>query len=76
MLKIIFLITDVASAMLVIALVLLHAGKGGGLSDMFGGASNTLSGGTALERRLDKITIVAAIAFFVSTFFLALTWKH
>ena len=75
MLKIILLIVDVTSALLVIALVLLHAGKGGGLSDMFGGASNSLSGGTALERRLDKITIVAAIVFFTSTFFLALNWS-
>ena len=74
MLKIIVLLVDVVSALLVIALVLLHAGKGGGLSDMFGGNSAGLSGGTALERRLDRVTVVVAAIFFASTFFLALTW--
>lgn len=74
MVNMIVLVINVISAFAVIALVLLHAGKGGGLSDMFGGSSQSLSGGTALERRLDKITVVFAVLFFVSAFYLALNW--
>jgi preprotein translocase subunit SecG len=43
---------------LVIVLVLLHKGKGGGLSDMFGGGmSSSLGGSSVAERNLDRITI-------------------
>jgi len=55
-----------------ILVVLLHSGKGGGLSDMFGGGAG-LSGGTSVEKTLDRITIVTAILFGLNTFFL--TWK-
>ena len=41
---------------------MMHSGRGSGLSDMFGGTS-TLPGGTALERTLDRITVVTAIIF-------------
>jgi preprotein translocase subunit SecG len=63
---------DVIAALFLIVTILLHSGKGSGLSDMFGGGS-TLSGGTALERRLDKITVITAIVFGFVTFYL--TWK-
>jgi preprotein translocase subunit SecG len=63
----------VVSLFLVI-FVLLHSGKGGGLSDMFGGGGS-LSGGTSLERNLDRITIVTAIIFSVTTFLLAWKWR-
>jgi preprotein translocase subunit SecG len=43
---------------LLIVLVLLHKGKGGGLSDMFGGGiSSSLGGSSAAERNLDRITV-------------------
>ena len=43
---------------LVIVLVLLHKGKGGGLSDMFGGGVSSVAGGSSVaERNLDRITI-------------------
>jgi preprotein translocase subunit SecG len=43
---------------LLIVLVLLHKGKGGGLSDLFGGGiSSSLGGSSAAERNLDRITI-------------------
>ncbi|MCU0300753.1 MAG: preprotein translocase subunit SecG [Candidatus Nanopelagicales bacterium] len=43
---------------LVIVLVLLHKGKGGGLSDLFGGGvSSSLGGSSVAERNLDRITI-------------------
>ncbi|NHC45455.1 preprotein translocase subunit SecG [Motilibacter aurantiacus] len=47
----------VTSALLVL-LVLLHKGKGGGLSDMFGGGvSSSLGGSSVVERNLDRLTI-------------------
>jgi preprotein translocase subunit SecG len=52
------------------ALVLLHSGKGGGLSDVFGGGMSTsnLSGSTVVERNLDRLTVVVGIVFGISTF--------
>jgi len=47
---------------LLIALVLLHKGKGGGLSDLFGGGmSSSLGGSSVAERNLDRITIALAL---------------
>ena len=73
MLNVIALVFCVLSSLFLIVFILLHSGKGSGLSDMFGGTS-TLSGGTALERRLDKITVVTAAVFGVSTFWLSANW--
>jgi preprotein translocase subunit SecG len=73
MLNIVALVLNVVSSLFLIVFILLHSGKGSGLSDMFGGTS-TLSGGTALERRLDKITVVTAIVFGLSTFWLSWKW--
>lgn len=54
----------VISAFTLIFLVLLHSGKGGGLSDMFGGGLGAqAAGSTVVERNLDRITIVAALIF-------------
>jgi preprotein translocase subunit SecG len=69
----IVLILDILSALFLVVFILLHSGKGGGLSDMFGGGAG-LSGGTAVERRLDKITVFTAILFGVCTFWLAWKW--
>jgi preprotein translocase subunit SecG len=53
---------------LLIGLVLLHSGKGGGLSDMFGGGVGaTALGSAAAERNLDRITVVVALIFVFST---------
>jgi len=57
----------VMSALLV-GLVLLHSGKGGGLSDMFGGSvGSTALGSAAAERNLDRITVVIALTFVFTT---------
>jgi preprotein translocase subunit SecG len=57
----------IMSAML-IGLVLLHSGKGGGLSDMFGGSVGaTALGSAAAERNLDRITVVIAVTFVFTT---------
>ncbi len=55
---------QIISALVLIFLVLLHSGKGGGLSDMFGGgAGAAAAGSTVVERNLDRITVVAALIF-------------
>ena len=53
----------------VIGLVLLHSGKGGGLSDVFGGGMSTsnLGGSTVVERNLDRLTVIVGVLFGVST---------
>jgi preprotein translocase subunit SecG len=62
----------IASGVLIL-LVLLHSGKGGGLSDMFGGGMGaTAAGSTVVERNLDRITIVAALVFAFTTMGLVL----
>ena len=73
MLNLIALILCIISSLFLIVFILLHSGKGSGLSDMFGG-SGSLSGGTALERRLDRITVVTAFIFGLSTFWLSANW--
>ncbi|HET9723343.1 MAG TPA: preprotein translocase subunit SecG [Actinomycetota bacterium] len=74
MLNIIALILCILSSLFLIVFILLHSGKGSGLSDMFGG-SGSLSGGTALERRLDRITVATAIIFGLSVIWLSWQWK-
>jgi preprotein translocase subunit SecG len=60
-------------SLLLIVFVLLHAGRGGGLSDMFGGASGgSLAGSTVVERNLDRITVATAVIFTFTTILLAL----
>ena len=64
---------DVATALALITLVLLHSGRGGGLSDMFGaGMGSTAAGSTVVEQNLDRITVVLALIFGFSTLALAL----
>ena len=60
MLNAVMIVIDVIAALALVVLILLHSGRGTGLSDMFGGGS-VLSGGTGLERRLDRITVIAAL---------------
>lgn len=52
------------ASLLVLLLVLLHRGKGGGLSDMFGGGiSSAVGGSSAAERNLDRITVGLALVW-------------
>lgn len=54
-------------------LVLLHSGKGGGLSDMFGGGLGaSAAGSTVMEKNLDRITVVLALLFGFNTILMAL----
>ncbi len=61
----VFEILLVLSSLLMILLVLLHKGRGGGLSDMFGGGvSSGLGGSSVAERNLDRITIGIGLIWF------------
>lgn len=54
----------VLSGLLLTLLVLLHKGKGGGLSDMFGGGmSSTMSGSSVAERNLDRFTVALGLVW-------------
>ncbi len=56
-----------------LGLVLLHSGKGGGLSDMFGGGMGSAAqGSTVVEKNLDRMTVVAAVIFAFTTLALGL----
>ena len=54
---------NIAALVGMVAGVLMHSGRGGGLSDMFGGAGTTALGSTAAERNLTRITTVLAIVW-------------
>ncbi len=61
-LSIVLIITSI----LMVVLVLLHKGKGGGLSDLFGGGiSSSLGSSSVVERNLDRITIFTGIVWFL-----------
>ena len=58
----VFTILLILSSLLLIVLVLLHKGRGGGLSDMFGGGvSSGLGGSSVAEKNLDRITVGTAL---------------
>ena len=59
---------QVISALVLVFLVLLHSGKGGGLSDMFGGGLGAqAAGSTVVERNLDRITVISSLVFAFSS---------
>ena len=64
-------------SLVMILLVLLHKGKGGGLSDLFGGGvSSTLGSSSVVERNLDRITIFFGVMWFVVIVALGLLLSH
>jgi preprotein translocase subunit SecG len=66
-------LVQVAVCIGLISLVLLHSGRGGGLSDMFGGGLGaTAAGSTVVEKNLDRITIVLSLVFGFNSLILAL----
>jgi len=71
-----FTVLLVLTSLLLILLVLLHKGRGGGLSDMFGGGvSSGLGGSSVAERNLDRITIGAGVIWFACIVALGLLLK-
>lgn len=64
------------TSVLMVVLVLLHKGKGGGLSDMFGGGiSSNLGGSSVVERNLDRLTISVGVIWTVAVIALGLLLK-
>ena len=73
MLNAILIVIQLIVSFILIALILLHAGRGGGLSDMFGGvAGSSLAGSTVVERNLDRMTVIVALIFMITTILLSM----
>ncbi|MER5910216.1 preprotein translocase subunit SecG [Streptomyces sp. NPDC001982] len=71
-----FSIALIVFSLLLMLLVLMHKGKGGGLSDMFGGGMQSSVGGSSVaERNLDRITLVVGLLWFASIIVLGLLMK-
>jgi preprotein translocase subunit SecG len=71
-----FSIALIAFSLLLMLLVLMHKGKGGGLSDMFGGGMQSSVGGSSVaERNLDRITVVVGLLWFACIVVLGLVLK-
>ena len=63
----------VLTSLTMILLVLLHKGRGGGLSDMFGGGmSSSLGGSSVAEKNLDRFTVAVGVLWFASVLALGL----
>ena len=72
----VFSILLILTSGLLIGLVLLHKGRGGGLSDMFGGGVSTgLGGSSVAERNLDRITVGIGVVWFLCIMALGLLLK-
>jgi preprotein translocase subunit SecG len=72
-LNILLIAFQVGTGIMLIVFILLHAGRGGGLSDMFGGQmGGSMAGSTVVEKNLDRLTIVTAVIFTFATVLLAL----
>jgi preprotein translocase subunit SecG len=68
----VFVVIHVIASAMLILFILLHAGRGGGVSEMFGGGMQTQAmGSTVMERNLDRITVITAIVFTGTTILLA-----
>ena len=64
MLTALFVVIAALSSIALIFLVLMHSGRGGGISDLFGGSvTNIAQGSTVAERNLDRITVAVALVF-------------
>jgi preprotein translocase subunit SecG len=67
----------IITSLVLMLLILLHRGKGGGLSDLFGGGvSSTLSGSSVVEKNLDRLTIFTGIIWFAAIIAQGLILKH
>ena len=71
-----FSIVVIVCSLLLTLLVLLHKGRGGGLSDLFGGGvSSSLGGSSVAERNLDRITVGIGLIWFAAIIALGLLFK-
>jgi preprotein translocase subunit SecG len=71
-----FSIIVILCSLVLTLLVLLHKGRGGGLSDLFGGGvSSSLGGSSVAERNLDRITVGVGLIWFAAIIALGLLYK-
>jgi preprotein translocase subunit SecG len=69
----VLVVIHIIASLTLILFILLHAGRGGGVSEMFGGGMQSQAmGSTVMEKNLDRITIITAIVFTGTTILLAL----
>ena len=62
----------ILASLVLILFILLHAGRGGGVSEMFGGGMQSQAmGSTVMEKNLDRLTVIVAIVFTGTTILLA-----
>lgn len=74
---VLFTILLVITSLILILLVLLHKGRGGGLSDMFGGGvSSSLGGSSVAERNLDRFTVGIGVIWFACIIALGLIMAY
>jgi preprotein translocase subunit SecG len=72
----VFSIVVIITSLFLTLLVLLHKGRGGGLSDLFGGGvSSSLGGSSVAERNLDRITVGVGLIWFAAIVALGLMHK-
>ena len=62
----IVLVINVLSLIAMVSGILMHSGRGGGLSDMFGGGGGAALGSSAAERNLNRITFVFALVWVIT----------
>lgn len=60
------LVINILSMVAMVAGILMHSGRGGGLSDMFGGGAGAALGSSAAERNLNRITFVFALVWVIT----------
>lgn len=72
MVTILLVVLHVTFSLVMCMFILLHRGTGGGLSDMFGGGGGGLQGSAVVERNLDRLTVISAVGFAVTTILLGL----
>jgi len=66
-------VVHVVVSFMLIMFILLKSGRGGGLSEMFGGgAMSNMAGSTVVEKNLDRLTVVTGVIFALTTIILAL----
>ena len=72
-----FSVILIITSLLMVLLVLLHKGKGGGLSDLFGGGiTSSLGSSSVVERNLDRITVFTGVIWFISIVVLGILEKY
>jgi preprotein translocase subunit SecG len=72
----VFSIVLVVTSLALALFVLMHKGRGGGLSDLFGGGISSSMGGTSIaERNLDRLTIIIGVVWIASIIALGLLYK-